>query len=437
MDCAKRSAPSSKNTHVLKSPRAEDAFTITSGQRPVYLIGAGIVGREIAASHLDANCPIHLADASGDALARAVAWLRRQFTDVECEKSTCGTLTLPCLHVWRGSNRTQGGADSLVIESVPEQRDVKQKLLSQLQWHGPPDAILATNTSTLRLRDLAASLPEPGLLCGLHFFMPVRQRPLIEVVEGPDTPDPVLAAASEHATRIGKAALCVPDTPGFIVNRMLIPYLSESLHLACEGVAPERLEQVAREAGMPLGPLEMIDLIGTRSAFNAGRALWQAFPKRIEPSPLLPALVKHKLPGRAGGRGFYDYKRCERSLELCAKAKELIADYTRQRHDLSDGAIHDRLVFPMILEAAFILRERVATTSDAVDLAMEGGLGFAASAGFIASATTIAVDDFLRRLEPLAQQHRRFQAEAWLVELLQQHRTVAAALKQLAQDDEA
>lgn len=353
----------------------------------VYLIGCGVVGQAILQAHLAAGCSVSISDLDEPRL-QAV-----------CEQAIAGTPQarvtsapplggkLPTRHIALPAPETTGlnpTAPPLVIESIYENREAKRQLLSDLQaWLGD-EAVLCSNTSTLPIAGLVDHLAAPQQCCGMHFFMPVDQRELVEIVVPPGAASHTIAHAERHAERIGKPALPVADTPGFVVNRMLSPYLNEAFRLLCQGVSAEQLERVAKGFGMPLSPLELVDWIGPRTAFDAGRVYWQAFPGRLDPAPLLPGMVKAKLSGRGGGLGFYRYEQGRRSERLSGEALAVVERYERDRRDWNDEQVRGQLFLPMLIEAHLILASGVVATISEIDTAMRGGLGFRSPAGFFA-----------------------------------------------------
>ena len=206
--------------------------------------------------------------------------------------------------------------------------------------------------------------------------MPVYNRAAVEVIRGTRTDDLTIDNCIGHVRRIGKEPLVVGDRPGFIVNRLLSPYLNESMLLLGRGVTAAQIERAALAYGMPMSPLELIDWIGARTAFDAGRVYWQAFPSRVDPSPILAAMIKHKRPGRLAGRGLFDYDDRGRSNELSPQTAELCQKYRRDVVSLSDDDVTQLLSIPMWIEAAIALREGVVHSTDQLDQAMRGGLGF-------------------------------------------------------------
>ncbi|WP_153556171.1 3-hydroxyacyl-CoA dehydrogenase [Roseimaritima sediminicola] len=394
-----------------------------SGTPPIYLIGCGVVGQAILDAHLDAACSVWLCDLDADRLAEVCRRARREHPGVEAHRAPALGDRLP---MWRleatsaspaqspstpdqvsrseapvsrseapenGSSQTTEPAAAeavapLVIESIFEQRQAKRTLLADLQrWLGPR-ATLCSNTSTLTIGGLSEGLDHPGQCCGMHFFMPVRQRNLVEIVVPEQASAETIHRARQHSRRLGKPALAVADTPGFVVNRMLSPYLNEAMRLLCEGASAEQLERVAVDFGMPFSPLELVDWIGTRTAFDAGRVYWQAFPRRLEPSPLLPGLIKAGLGGRAAGEGFfrYDDQRRTRSAEANPAALAVVERYRRGGGPgPDDREVFWRLFLPMLVEADLILADAVVTEPSEIDTAMRGGLGLRTPGGFFSA----------------------------------------------------
>ena len=190
------------------------------------------------------------------------------------------------------------------METLP----AKLQLYAQLQRHLGPQTILASNTSTIPLQRLGRGLADASRFCGLHFCHPVQQRPLVEIVCGPQTSDATIAAAVAHARRIDRMPMVVQDGPGFVVNRLLFPYLNEALELLREGVPAESIERAAAEFGMTIGPLRLMDEIGLDTTLQAAWVLGAAFPERVVSSPLLVSLVKAGRLGQKTGAGFFSYR---------------------------------------------------------------------------------------------------------------------------------
>lgn len=273
-----------------------------SPPRSVGILGAGRMGVSIAAAHVACQVPVVLSNVNEAVLAQATASI---FADLpERARSRLG----PDDELVRVTSVAAEAAQcDLVLEAIVEALPAKLRLYSQLQESLAHGAIVASNTSTIPIRQLAEGVPDAARFCGMHFLHPVRERRLVEIVRGPRTSDETIAAATAHVRRIGRMPIVVRDGPGFLVNRLLFPYLGEALQLLREGVPAETIERAATEFGMALGPLRLMDEIGLDTALQAGWVLAAAFPDRIVSSPLLVSLVKAGRLGQKSGAGFYLY----------------------------------------------------------------------------------------------------------------------------------
>jgi 3-hydroxyacyl-CoA dehydrogenase/enoyl-CoA hydratase/carnithine racemase len=386
------------------------------------VVGAGIMGGGIAASHLRAGLGVGLVDIDAAALDRSVpgildeaAWNRSlKRSDHAAALALAGRLRT-------ATDLAALATADLVIESVLERTDAKQQVLADIERSVGPETIIATNTSTNPIAKLAEPLADPSRFCGMHFFNPVRRMMLVEVIRGPATNDATVAAVVAHAKRLGKCPVVVRDSPGFLVNRVLMPYLHEAVEMVREGVAPDRIDRVSRGFGMPMGPIELYDMIGLDTAFYAGLVLSAAYGDRIEASPVIPALVKAKRLGRKTGGGFYDYSDTgprARIVDTGPGAATVLARYPLPARDSSDRTIADRLFIPMLLEALRVLDEDLVRDGRDIDLAVIHALGFPAfRGGLLAWADSLGAVEILRRLEPLARLGPRMQPTSRLLDL--------------------
>jgi 3-hydroxyacyl-CoA dehydrogenase len=265
------------------------------------------------------------------------------------------------------------GRADFVIEAVVEDLDVKRRVFGELEVRMRPDAVLATNTSSLSVDVLAGGLERPERFCGLHFFNPVHRMPLVEVVRGRKTSDAAMATAVTFARRLGKTPAVVNDAPGFVVNRLLMPYLREAMHLLEEGYSVPDIDGAMRRFGMPMGPFEVVDEVGIDVASKVAKILSQAFPDRMTPSPALEKLVAAGRLGRKTGHGFYRHRGRKREPDPDLRA---FLGLERERSGPTPDTLGDRMMLAMINEAARCLEEGVAADAGVVDLAMVFGAGF-------------------------------------------------------------
>ncbi len=371
----------------------------------VGIIGAGTMGTAVAAANVRHGLRIAITDSDQTALAGAVQRIAEELAGT----SGAGEETIPA--GWAGlvdptTEMTRIAACDLVLESVPEIVAAKQHVYDLLQPHLAAPAILASNTSTIPIGRLAAGLADKSRFCGLHFFHPVRRRPLVEVIRGPETSDETIATAVAYVKRIRKMPIVVSDGPGFLVNRLLLPYLTEAMELLLDGAAPDRVDQAATDFGMAIGPLRLVDEIGLNTALLAGRVLLDAFPERMNASPILVAMFKAGRLGRKAGAGFFLYPEGtarDAPGQRDPRIAEVWAHWARPPQSFSPEAITARLLLPMVLEAARLLEEGRVRDPRSIDLGAIFGLGFPASrGGLLFWADALGVAEILRMLEPLA-----------------------------------
>ena len=368
------------------------------------IVGAGIMGAGITARHVRSGFVTKLVDINAEALEQSIptileeaAWDRYyQKTNQERVGELTGRL-MP-------STQLSSIADTdIVIESVIERTDLKRQVLAEIESTVSPSTVICTNTSTNPIATLADVFSDPTRFCGMHFFNPVRKMSLVEVIRGPDTSDSTVASVVLHAKRLKKVPVVVQDSPGFLVNRVLTPYLHESVELLREGVDPSRIDKVSRRFGMPLGPLELYDMVGLDTAFYAGLVMANAIGDRIDASPVIPALVKAGWLGRKTGTGFYRYKSTGHDAKIeCVNEKlvDLIDPYRLAEQQMADDQIRDRLFLPMLLESLLVLDEGIVRDGCDIDLAVIHALGFPAfRGGVLAWGDSIGAAEVIRRLD--------------------------------------
>ncbi len=372
----------------------------------VGICGAGIMGAGIAAANVKHGIAVQIYDAATTAVDRAVMVIRSEMQRMRGGPTLNGVPLQPAADLLAACRYLDDLSKAdLVIESVVENREVKQRILSQLATGLAPAGILATNTSTIRINSLAASLPDPSRFCGLHFCNPVAHRRLVEIVCGEQTSATTLAAAVQYVVQIGKLPIVVRDSPGFLVNRLLLPYLNEALEMVCQGAQLLHIDEAARQFGMANGPIELFDLIGIDTAMWAGRTLWEAFPDRTALTPVLPALVKRGRLGQKSGRGFYRYATPESPGQFDDELLPILAPYLRRTQRFTSEEITLRLFLPMLVEATRAIEDGVVSDVRDVDVGTLFGLAFPPSRGGLLfwadSLGAATVVDLLQQLAPL------------------------------------
>jgi 3-hydroxyacyl-CoA dehydrogenase/enoyl-CoA hydratase/3-hydroxybutyryl-CoA epimerase/3-hydroxyacyl-CoA dehydrogenase/enoyl-CoA hydratase/3-hydroxybutyryl-CoA epimerase/enoyl-CoA isomerase len=385
----------------------------------VGVIGAGIMGGGIAAACLRREVPVAITDANAEALARGTKLV---LEEVSYNKLTKGADVERTFKFAPLLNATQSDEElataDLVIEAVVENASVKRQVFARVEGRLRDDAILASNTSTIPIGKLAEGLKRPERFCGIHFFNPVRKMPLVEVIRGSKTSDETVAAAVAFAKHIGKSPIVVNDGPGFLVNRLLLPYMNEAVELLLDGASLEHVEKAAKGFGMPMGPFTLFDVVGLDTAVNAGLVMHEAFPDRTVVSAVLPTLIKAGRHGQKSLHGFFRYKHHTSRGEHDAEFERLVAPLLREPKKFSRDDITARLFLPMVLEATRILEEKIVRDVRDVDLGLIYGIGFPPfKGGLLFWADTLGAAKIVEMLKPWESLGERMKPTPMLLEM--------------------
>ncbi len=329
------------------------------------VIGAGVMGAGIAHILASRGIRVLMTDVTNDSLARGLerihglvsdATRRRLVTKVQ-GRDTLDRISTT--HVPVPLNRHH-----LVIEAATESMELKKKIFADLAARVSADTILATNTSALSVSDLAKTVPNPERVVGLHFFNPVHRMPLVEIITLPETSPDVLATVVSFVQKLGKTPVVVKDSPGFLVNRILVPYLMEAVRLHESGIPVKDIDEAMLEFGMPMGPMRLLDEIGLDVAAHVARTLASAFPDRFPHTDALDKMVNEGHLGKKTGQGFYRY---ENGKEILPTTHSDLP-----RHE----SIQTNLALLISQEAMRCLKEGIARNADDIDLAMVLGTGY-------------------------------------------------------------
>jgi 3-hydroxyacyl-CoA dehydrogenase/enoyl-CoA hydratase/3-hydroxybutyryl-CoA epimerase len=286
----------------------------------------------------------------------------------------------------------------LVIEAAIEKLDLKQQIFSQLDPKLSPDVVLATNTSALSIDAIAASVQHPERVVGIHFFNPVHRMQLVEIVRGTKTNAAALDAALRFVKSIGKLPVLVKDSPGFLVNRVLLPYMVEAIRLFTEGYRVEKIDRVMTEFGMPMGPLRLADEVGLDVSAHVATDLSSRLSHLPPLHDVVPKMIAKEWLGRKSGKGFYAYgSNSERPNPQLGEFQP--AEPTT----VNEGDLRDRLTLIMVNEAARTLEEHVVDGPEDVDFGMIMGTGWAPfRGGPMRFADTLSISTVVSRLNSLA-----------------------------------
>ena len=331
------------------------------------------MGTAIAAAHLRCGQPVVLYDSTDAPLQTAPQRI--------ADELRLQNIALPDALLTYTGNLDDAARCPVIIETIPEKLKAKQKLYHKITAERSPDAFLFSNTSTISISLLAQHLPAEWQhrFCGLHFFHPVRQRSLVEIIAGKQTEPATLEAAKAHAQRMDKRFIVVGDAPGFLVNRILNPYLSSALALLEKKVDLGRIERAAVQFGMKMGPFRIMDEIGLDVVLHAGWVLHKAFPDRTPQSPILLRLIEQGKLGRKTCQGFMFY------TQRASWEGEGVPDplFASSDDTISESEIVRLLFVPMYEEALRCFEEGVISDLASADMASIEALGFPAERGGI------------------------------------------------------
>jgi 3-hydroxyacyl-CoA dehydrogenase / enoyl-CoA hydratase / 3-hydroxybutyryl-CoA epimerase len=364
----------------------------------VHVVGAGVMGGDIAAWSALRGLEVTLQDREPGYVEAALERARELFEKRLRDPAKVSAASSRLKADVAGEGVPQA---DIVIEAIFESLDAKRELYAALEPRMKPGAILATNTSSIVLEHLAERLAEPGRLAGLHFFNPVPQMPLVEIIHTAATDPAVTQAAIAFTRRLDKLPVPCRSAPGFIVNRVLMPYLHEAMYAAQQGVPIAVIDEAAVAFGMPMGPIELADVVGLDVAAHVGEIIAADLGRPTPNLSRLRELIGLGKLGRKSGAGFYLWKD-GKPVKPAVSAEPPPAD------------LIDRLILVLVNECAACLRERIAEDADLIDAAVIFGTGFAPfRGGPLAYARSRGIASVVERLEALAARYGvRFQPDS-------------------------
>ncbi|HEX2584948.1 MAG TPA: 3-hydroxyacyl-CoA dehydrogenase NAD-binding domain-containing protein [Steroidobacteraceae bacterium] len=352
-----------------------------------HVVGAGVMGGDIATWCAVRGLNVSLQDRAMQyilpALDRAKTFLEKRYSKQQERDDVTKRLTPDV-------DATQVSTADVVIEAIFENVAAKKELYARLEPKLKPGAILATNTSSIVLESLSDGLQDPGRFVGLHFFNPVARMPLVEIIQSKDTRPEVVQAAIAFTRQLDKLPVPCRSAPGFVVNRILMPYLNEAMRAVDEGVSPTLVDKVATSFGMPMGPIELADVIGLDVGMHVGAILAAAYSR--PQAQCIKTLVDQKKLGKKSGAGFYTWQ----------DGKPVKPPIT----GTAPADLEDRLILAMVNESMAVLREQVVADADLLDAAVIFGTGFAPfRGGPLNYARSVGVATVISRLEQLASKY--------------------------------
>jgi 3-hydroxyacyl-CoA dehydrogenase/enoyl-CoA hydratase/3-hydroxybutyryl-CoA epimerase len=353
----------------------------------VHVIGAGAMGGDIAAWCALRGLEVTLQDQAPEAIEKALSRGERLFGK---RLKAPGAAEAAAQRLTPDPDGSGAESADIVIEAVVERLDVKRQVFSKVERDAQADTILASNTSSLRLEDMAAELTHPHRLIGIHFFNPVAKMPLVEVIHGAASDDRTVERAIAFVTQIDKLPLPCRSAPGFLVNRVLTPYMFEALRAHLDGHSKEEIDAVAVDFGMPVGPIELADQVGLDVALHVAGIMRDTLG--TEPPSMLAGMVENGRLGKKSGEGFYNWEN--------GRARK-----AGWKGDI-DASLQDRLILPLVNECVACLHEGIVESAELVDGGVIFATGFAPfRGGPIQYARARGIDDVIQALTALAARH--------------------------------
>ncbi len=391
------------------------------------LLGAGVMGGGIAWLFANNNIDIRIKDITQNAIALGYNQIVKVFNQLKkIKKITTEQANMKISHVTTGLDFVGFSKSQFVIEAVVENMAVKKRILAEAETQVSQDAIIASNTSSLSISEMASALQKPERFAGMHFFNPVNRMPLVEVIRGEKTSDETISTIVKLSKKLGKTPIVVKDVAGFLVNRILLPYMNEAAYLLQEGADVKQVDQVIEKFGMPMGPFVLADVVGIDVGVKVSHSLFESYGERMRVADVLDEIYnKHKeLLGKKSGKGFYLHP----SNKLNPEIEDVLFDVRKAKNlhpiHLSDFEILDRCILTMVNEAAKCLEEKVVKNARYLDMAMIMGAGFPAFRGGVLSyANSRGIPEVVKKLQELNKKHgARFEVSKLLLAMAQDGR---------------
>jgi 3-hydroxyacyl-CoA dehydrogenase / enoyl-CoA hydratase / 3-hydroxybutyryl-CoA epimerase / enoyl-CoA isomerase len=366
-----------QNNKLERDPGVADKNIKPREVKRVGVLGAGLMGSGIAAAHARAGIPTVMCDINEQFV---MAGMNRA-KDVVASRIKIGRAKPEDLadllsRLQPATNTSAFAEADVVIEAITEDEKLKtenyKKFIPQLK----DGVILASNTSTISITRLADATPFPERFIGMHFFNPVDRMQLVEVIRGAKTSDETVATIVALAKKIRKTPIVVRDCAGFLVNRILFPYLTEAVLLLQEGADMDAIDKAATKFGMPMGPILLYDVVGIDTSFFAGNVIAKAYPDRAVAVPLIGEMVKAGRMGQKSGSGFRKFTPKNTKGERDPAFEEILKKHRTGEKQFTSAEITDRLFLPMLFEASRAMDENIAREPGDLDMALVLGIGF-------------------------------------------------------------
>lgn len=369
------------------------------------VIGSGTMGSGIAWLFSNKDIPVRMKDIDWTALGKGFAAINGIYYKLVKDRKVKSSDASLKFHKVTGTTDYSGFKDvDLVVEAAVESLDLKHKILKELEAAVKPNAVIGTNTSSLKISDMASVMKHPERLVGMHFFNPANKMPLVEVVASDKTSPEAVATAVDVCRKLGKTPIVVRDCPGFLVNRVFMAGANEIMRMYEEGADFKRLERMMLDFGMPMSPFVLADEVGNDVGYKVGKTFEEAYGSRFAIPKIVTLMYEKKLFGKKNGKGFYVYDGDKKTINPEVAVLRNSTDV--KNVVLSDDEMRDRVFLQMINESARCLEENIIANPAYLDMALIMGIGFPPfRGGLLKYADTIGIDAIVERLKGLQKKY--------------------------------
>jgi len=393
--------------YLQETLKKEPAFEGVSPHGPierVAVLGAGVMGGGIAQLFANRNIPVVMKDINNEALGHGLKSAAAIFEESLKKKIIDKRdFDLKMDNISTTLDYGKLKHVDLVVEAVVEKMEVKRTVLGESEAFLGDNAVFASNTSSLSITKIAGTAKRPGMVAGMHFFNPVHKMPLVEVIRGKETSDETTATVVALARRLGKTPVVVKDREGFLVNRLLMPYLNEAVVMAEEGVSIESVDKALLDFGMPMGCFILLDEIGLDIACHVAKVLEGAFGERMKPAGLMQKVLDSGRLGRKNLKGYYNYVNGKKDAP--DKSVQALSEHGSEKY-LPPDEIVERCIYLMLNEAAICLEEEIVEKPAYIDAGMVFGAGFPPfRGGLLRYADRKGINTIVQRLLEFSEKH--------------------------------
>ncbi len=419
----------------MNTALARDPGIVTTAQprsiKRAGVLGSGLMGAGIATAHARSGFPCAMVDVNEERLADGMSRARKVIESrMEIGRAGPADMVQLLSNLHTSISHSAFADCDVVVEAITENESLKTEAYRQLAGVMRDDAILASNTSTISITRMAKAAKHPEQFVGMHFFFPVDRMQLVEVIRGDKTSDETVITIVELARKLRKVPIVCGDCPGFLVNRILMPYMNEAVVLLLEGASMDQIDRVATRFGFPMGPIALHDLVGLDTAYYAGKVMSAAYSDRIVDTHILAQMVEAGRLGRKSGAGFRKYTGKKGSPADDPAFTPFLERSRTGSRQITDEEIEDRLLLAMLMEAVRLLDEKIVSQPMHVDMGLILGIGFPPfRGGLLKWCDNVGAQKILERVKKYAPLGKRFEPPESLAAMAHSHAKFYPPLK--------